>query len=262
MIVNSRSDQRHEPLATKRAIMPDTEPQNQPTETEAHLAEPGVVIDLVLAKRVKRDKALVYDLLQATAGAAQDAALRAIFALIGSSATSTLEDRLLRYLLRYARPWQDVHVVSQKVITTVFSDVAQGKYKPERYALEVYVFLKARNICAEDRREEEREQKIARASISIDDEGNKPIVDTLAADSESTGSSFARWQIDAYWRAVYELKEELLDVWLLRRDGEFSLYAIAEILGVPYNTVRDREKAAERDIKRGLLNMQPPRNLK
>ena len=157
---------------------------------------------------------------------------------------------IFNFVLRYVRDPVAAEDVTQdcflRVVRSAESYVREAKFT-------TWLFTIARNLCVDAaRRGKHRNMASLDAPIG-DDEGKGTKVDLVASggpavDRQAIGTELkSRMQ-----QAIAELPEEQREIFLLREVGDLQFNEIAEIIGVPENTVKSRMRYALEKLREAL----------
>jgi RNA polymerase sigma-70 factor (ECF subfamily) len=161
------------------------------------------------------------------------------------------QSALYNFSLRYLRVQSAAEDVVQDAFVRVVQNAAEFKHEA-RFTTWLYTI--ARNLCIDQMR-----KRALRKHPSLDEgkpgeEGDGPTLGEQTADHrasverEATGSELK----ERIARAVEALSEEQREVFLMREVANLPFKEIAEITGVPENTVKSRMRYALERLQQAL----------
>lgn len=155
------------------------------------------------------------------------------------------ERGVYNFILRSTRAPDLAEDLTQEVFLRVIRSAPKYK-KSARFTTWLYTI--ARNICIDRARRASRRKEVSlNRNIGGDnDEGSKTFLDALPDDDAEAGSiSMIREQFrDRLKVALEALPEEQREVFLLREVSGLKFREIADIVGVPENTIKSRMRYA------------------
>jgi RNA polymerase sigma factor (sigma-70 family) len=140
---------------------------------------------------------------------------------------------LLRFLLARVGEVEAAEDLAQEVFISVLRTPGEGRAEAR---VRTWLFAIARNRVIDHHRAALRREKAHAASVTEKERGNSSIDPATAAALEEEHRQLAA--------LLGELPEEQREVLSLRIFGGLSLGEIAEVLGVPLNTVKSRTRYA------------------
>lgn len=156
---------------------------------------------------------------------------------------------VLRFIMKMIRVQ---NAQAEDLLQEVFLKVieARKKYNSNR-KFTTWLYTIARNHCIDHLRIEEHRRHVSLDTPLADEENDSPVILDIVRSVERNQEEKA---IDKETQAllnmaVWGLREEYKEVFLLREIEGLSLQEIAEIAGVPLSTVKSRLRYAYRDIR-------------
>ena len=156
---------------------------------------------------------------------------------------------IFHFVLRYVRDPVAAEDVTQdtflRVVRSAESYVREAKFT-------TWLFTIARNLCVDASRRA-KHRNMASLDAPVGEDGLASKIDFVesggpAVDRQAIGSELkARMQ-----QAIAELPDEQREIFLLREVGDLQFNEIAEIVGVPENTVKSRMRYALEKLRESL----------
>jgi len=156
---------------------------------------------------------------------------------------------IFNFVLRYVRDPVAAEDVTQDTFLRV---VRSADHYVREAKFTTWLFTIARNLCVDASRRA-KHRNMASLDAPIDDEGRGAKIDLVpsggpAVDRQAIGTELkARMQ-----HAIAQLPEEQREIFLLREVGDLQFNEIAEIIGVPENTVKSRMRYALEKLREAL----------
>ncbi len=148
---------------------------------------------------------------------------------------------------------------AEDVLQDCFLRVVQGAH---RYKLEskftTWLYTIARNLCVDRARKMKfRRHRSLDQPIGSDDEGGASLLDRVADDGASTDRAAIGTELQGHLaQAIASLRDDQREVFLMREYSHLPFKEIAEIVGVPENTVKSRMRYALEHLRRALSEYQ------
>lgn len=158
---------------------------------------------------------------------------------------------LFNFSLRYLRIQSAAEDVVQDAFVRVVQNAADFKHEA-RFTTWLYTI--ARNLCIDQMRKRALRKHPSLDESKPGEEGDGPTLGEQTADTrasverEATGSELK----ERIARAVEALSEEQREVFLMREVANLPFKEIAEITGVPENTVKSRMRYALERLQQAL----------
>jgi RNA polymerase sigma-70 factor (ECF subfamily) len=158
---------------------------------------------------------------------------------------------LFNFALRYIRVQSVAEDVVQDAFVRVVQNAADFKHEA-RFTTWLYTI--ARNLCIDQMRKRALRKHPSLDESKPGEEGDGPTLGEQTADSrasverEATGTELK----ERIARAVEALSEEQREVFLMREVANLPFKEIAEITGVPENTVKSRVRYALERLQQAL----------
>jgi len=156
---------------------------------------------------------------------------------------------IFNFVLRYVRDPVAAEDVTQdtflRVVRSADSYVREAKFT-------TWLFTIARNLCVDAaRRGKHRNMASLDAPVGDDDKGSK--IDFVASGGPAVDRQAIGTELKARMQeAIAQLPEEQREIFLLREVGDLQFNEIAEIIGVPENTVKSRMRYALEKLREAL----------
>jgi RNA polymerase sigma-70 factor (ECF subfamily) len=156
---------------------------------------------------------------------------------------------IFNFVLRYVRDPVAAEDVTQdcflRVVRSADSYVREAKFT-------TWLFTIARNLCVDASRRA-KHRNMASLDAPIDEEGRGAKIDFVASagpavDRQAIGTELKSRMQDA----IAQLPEEQREIFLLREVGDLQFNEIAEIVGIPENTVKSRMRYALEKLREAL----------
>ena len=144
-------------------------------------------------------------------------------------------------------PRADVQEVLQEAFLRAWRARAEGSRPADAIA---WVFVVTLNLARDLRRR--RERRGSGMELNEVDE-----MRMTTREPEPSAAVESDEVLSAARTAIYELEEEVKEVFLLRVSGELSFEAIAESLGIPVGTAKTRMRRALQRLRRHLKSFAP-----
>ncbi|MBI5496806.1 MAG: RNA polymerase sigma factor [Deltaproteobacteria bacterium] len=161
--------------------------------------------------------------------------------------------RVFHFVLRSLRNPQAAEDALQEVFLRVVRN-APG-YEP-RAKFTTWLFTIARNHCIDESRKNAFRRTESLDAPLSDEDGSATRLDRVAAGTagadENTDAMKIRRAVDA---ALHKLPEEQREVFILREHAGVQFKEIAEMTGVPENTVKSRMRYAMEGIRAHLVTL-------
>jgi RNA polymerase sigma-70 factor (ECF subfamily) len=148
---------------------------------------------------------------------------------------------------------------AEDVLQDCFLRVVQGAH---RFKLEskftTWLYTIARNLCVDRARKMKfRRHRSLDQPIGADDEGGASLLDRVADSGAATDRSAIGTELQGHIeRAIATLREDQREVFLMREYSNLPFKEIADIVGVPENTVKSRMRYALEHLRRALAEYQ------
>ena len=156
---------------------------------------------------------------------------------------------IFNFVLRYVRDPVAAEDVTQdcflRVVRSADSYVREAKFT-------TWLFTIARNLCVDASRRA-KHRNMASLDAPVGDDGQSARIDFVpsdgaAADRQAIGQELkVKMQV-----AIAALPEEQREIFLLREVSDLQFNEIAEIVGVPENTVKSRMRYALEKLREAL----------
>ena len=156
---------------------------------------------------------------------------------------------VFNFVLRYVRDPAAAEDVTQdcflRVVRSAGSYVRDAKFTTWLYTI-------ARNLCVDaSRRQKHRNMVSLDAPMSDDSKGSK--VDNVASDGIAVDRQVIATELSVRMqRAIEALPDDQREIFLLREISDLQFNEIAEIVGVPENTVKSRMRYALEKLREAL----------
>lgn len=170
-------------------------------------------------------------------------------------------DGFERLMLRYERPLYNFILRSvhrreraDELLQDVFMKVLQrsGEFKGNS-KFSTWLYTIARNLCIDDSRKMVfRRHKSLDAPSRSDEDGPSLLDRTAASELGADRQAIAKDLQARISSAVEELPEEQREVFLMRQVQGMAFKDIADVIGVPENTVKSRMRYALERLQRAL----------
>jgi RNA polymerase sigma-70 factor, ECF subfamily len=158
---------------------------------------------------------------------------------------------LFNFALRQLGVPQQAEDVVQEAFVRVVQNAAEFKHEA-RFTTWVYTIT--RNLCIDQMRKRALRRHASLDESRAGDEGDGPTLGEQTADSrasverDATGTELK----ERIARAVEKLPDEQREVFLMREVSNLPFKEIAEIVGVPENTVKSRMRYALERLQQAL----------
>ncbi len=163
------------------------------------------------------------------------------------------ERGIYNFILRSTHSPDQAEDLTQEVFLRVIRSAPKYK-KSARFTTWLYTI--ARNICIDRARRSSKRQEVSlnRSVSGSDGEDGRTFLDTVKDDAAEAGNvSMVRQQFRARLKeALDALPDEQREVFLLREVSGLKFREIADIIGVPENTIKSRMRYALETV-RGYL---------
>lgn len=160
------------------------------------------------------------------------------------------ERPLFNFILRSVRDPDRAEELLQEVFLKVVQRASefQGSSK-----VSTWVYTIARNLCIDTSRKMVFRRHRSLDAPTGDDPDGPSMLDRVAADGPTADREVIGTDLKArITQAVEELPEEQREVFLMRELHDMAFKEIAEIVGVPENTVKSRMRYALERLQRAL----------
>ena len=156
---------------------------------------------------------------------------------------------IFNFVLRYVRDPVAAEDVTQDTFLRV---VRSADHYVREAKFTTWLFTIARNLCVDASRRA-KHRNMASLDAPIDDEGRGSKLDLVASggpavDRQAIGTELK----DRMQHAIAALPEEQREIFLLREVSDLQFNEIAEIIGVPENTVKSRMRYALEKLREAL----------
>jgi len=156
---------------------------------------------------------------------------------------------IFNFVLRYVRDPAAAEDVTQdcflRVVRSAENYVREAKFTTWLYTI-------ARNLCV-DRSRRQKHRNMASLDAPIDDEGRGAKIDLVASDNAAVDRQAIGTELKARMQAaIATLPDEQREIFLLREISDLQFNEIAEIVGVPENTVKSRMRYALEKLREAL----------
>ncbi|MEZ5332967.1 MAG: sigma-70 family RNA polymerase sigma factor [Thermoanaerobaculia bacterium] len=156
------------------------------------------------------------------------------------------QGRLVNYLFRMLRSYEEAHDLAQEVFIKVYQ--ALDRYDP-RYKFSTWLFRVAQNAAIDQIRK--RRLQVVSMDRPTDDEDDRTW--EFPSDDPSPYSDLRnRERGTAIQQAIEELPWEYRELIVLRHFGELSYDEIARLKEMPLGTVKNKLFRARQQLKKGL----------
>jgi RNA polymerase sigma-70 factor (ECF subfamily) len=159
---------------------------------------------------------------------------------------------------RYERPLYNFilrSVRSDEILQDVFMKVVQRSHEFKGNSkFSTWLYTIARNLCIDDSRKMvfRRHKSLDAPSRNGEDSAPTLLDKTAASDLGADRQTIAKDLRDRIAVAVEELPEEQREVFLMRQVQGMAFKDIADVIGVPENTVKSRMRYALERLQRAL----------
>lgn len=150
---------------------------------------------------------------------------------------------VFNFILRYV----GAREVAEDLLQETFLRVIKGAGAYERKAkFTTWLYTIARNLCVDQsRRGKHRKHASLDAPMTQGDDNSNTLLDVTASDELATDRKAVSNQLHVtLHRAIAALGEEQREVFLMREFLDMPFKDIAEVVGVPENTVKSRMRYA------------------
>jgi RNA polymerase sigma-70 factor (ECF subfamily) len=159
---------------------------------------------------------------------------------------------LYNFILRHVRSRSHAEDLTQDVFVRVVQSAATFKHEAR---FSTWIYSIARNLCIDHLRKMSLRRHPSLDQAARDDDASAPLGDRLADASPGAAADRRLTSRDIGERivvAVEELPEEQREVFLLRQLAQVPFKDIAEMTGVPENTVKSRMRYALERLQEAL----------
>jgi RNA polymerase sigma-70 factor (ECF subfamily) len=157
------------------------------------------------------------------------------------------ERRVFNFIFRLVRNRE----LANDLLQETFLRVVKGAAKYTQSAkFTTWVFTIARNLCMDEfRRQSHRRHKSLDQNIG-GEEGGRTLMDVIEGSSPDAYTRAAAGEIRGrVEEALAQLSEEQREVFVLRQFMELPFKEIAEVVGIPENTVKSRMRYALENLR-------------
>lgn len=156
---------------------------------------------------------------------------------------------VFNFVLRYVRDPAAAEDVTQdcflRVVRSAESYVREAKFTTWLYTI-------ARNLCVDQSRRQ-KHRNMASLDAPIDDEGRGAKIDLVPSEGAAVDRQAIGTELKARMQAaIATLPDEQREIFLLREVSDLQFNEIAEIVGVPENTVKSRMRYALEKLREAL----------
>jgi RNA polymerase sigma-70 factor (ECF subfamily) len=155
------------------------------------------------------------------------------------------------FILRFVRdPAQ-----SEDVLQETFLRLVKGADSYEKQAkFTTWLYTIARNLCVDaSRRGKHRKAASLDAPVSVGDEEGAALIDLVAGGEAGVDRQAIGRELQVrIRRAIEALPDEQREIFLLRELNDLQFNEIAQIVGVPENTVKSRMRYALEKLREAL----------
>jgi RNA polymerase sigma-70 factor (ECF subfamily) len=156
---------------------------------------------------------------------------------------------IFNFVLRYVRDPAAAEDLTQdcflRVVRSAEAYVREAKFTTWLYTI-------ARNLCV-DRSRRQKHRNMASLDAPLDGEGSGSRIDRVASDGPAVDRQAIGTELKARMAAAIEaLPDEQREIFLLREVSDLQFNEIAEIVGVPENTVKSRMRYALEKLREAL----------
>jgi RNA polymerase sigma-70 factor (ECF subfamily) len=156
---------------------------------------------------------------------------------------------IFNFVLRYVRDTVAAEDVTQdtflRVVRSADNYVREAKFT-------TWLFTIARNLCVDASRRA-KHRNMASLDAPVDAESGTAKIEFVASDGPAVDRQAIGAELKARMQlAIQALPEEQREIFLLREVGDLQFNEIAEIIGVPENTVKSRMRYALEKLREAL----------
>ena len=156
---------------------------------------------------------------------------------------------VFNFVLRYVRDPVAAEDVTQDTFLRV---VRSAEHYVREAKFTTWLFTIARNLCVDASRRR-KHRNMASLDAPLDDEGHGTKLDRVPSGGPAVDRQVIGTELQARMQAaIFELPEEQREIFLLREVGDLQFNEIAEIIGVPENTVKSRMRYALEKLREAL----------
>ncbi len=156
---------------------------------------------------------------------------------------------IFNFVLRYVRDTVAAEDVTQDTFLRV---VRSADHYVREAKFTTWLFTIARNLCVDASRRA-KHRNMASLDAPIDSESGTAKIEFVASEGPAVDRQAIGGELKQRMQlAIAELPEEQREIFLLREVGDLQFNEIAEIIGVPENTVKSRMRYALEKLREAL----------